>query len=676
MLQSPLTELSGVGPKRALILSEAGIHTLEDLLWRLPTGYEDLGPIVAPGEVVHEGYWRVTGSLEGVRFRRIRGRGSLVEAKLVQEAEGIDVVWFQPKYFKDRLSTLNTVVLCGKTRLHGGRMQMNHPEIATGDLAAESSRPWPRYSALGSLSGRQIRSWVEQVLKRLTPESLADSVPAALEQRLQLPSLVRALQQVHQPAVGVGFAALAARTTPEFKRLALGELVSHQLELARLGLKQRGGNKGHRYQVDDRLRQIVRDRLPFQLTPAQKRVIREMVDDLILPRPMRRLLQGDVGSGKTVVAALLMLIAAENGVQSVLLAPTELLAEQHADSLERFLGDRWGVEVLTAARSRRTEPSDQAAEVGKIFVGTHALLADRVHFSRLGLVVIDEQHRFGVTQRELLVEKGWRADLLVMSATPIPRTLALASYGDLDISLLDELPPGRQPIETVVVGRSARKKVYARLREELLEGRQVYVVFPAIRPLDREGWVCLEEMAPKIEAGLEGIEVARYHGQMSHDERQAVLSRFRRGEVRILLATTIVEVGVDVPEATVMIIEGAERFGLAQLHQLRGRVGRGEVASWCAAIHGGALTAKGQARLSAFAECRDGFEVAERDLAIRGPGELLGELQAGMIDFKVADLERDSDLLEIARATAKSMILTHGGAERFDSDGGGPWFDS
>ncbi|MBZ0089165.1 MAG: DEAD/DEAH box helicase, partial [Thermoanaerobaculia bacterium] len=412
-----------------------------------------------------------------------------------------------------------------------------------------------------------------QALDRLSAGEPIEAVPPELLEEFSLPVLAVALEWIHRPLPGDDLDGLNSGTSPAHRRLALGELYEHQLELAAAYRRHRDRAKGRCYRVDDRLRRLARELLPFRLTAAQKRVVGEMVRDLTSPYPMLRLLQGDVGSGKTAVAALLMLVAAENGVQSSLLAPTELLAEQHAASLREFFDGRLSVCLLTAKGIEEGASSTVSVQEASIVVGTHALLNANLDLPRLGLVIIDEQHRFGVTQRQTMVEKGSEVDLLVMSATPIPRTLALAGYGDLDLSLLDELPPGRRPVETLVLPKKRRKEVYARLREDLRLGRQGYVVFPSIRPSENGKWVSLEGMAPKIEAGLEGVSVERFHGQLSWEEREEIMRRFRAGDVQLLLATTVVEVGVDVPTATAMVIEGAERFGLAQLHQLRGRVG-------------------------------------------------------------------------------------------------------
>jgi ATP-dependent DNA helicase RecG len=529
---------------------------------------------------------------------------------------------------------------------------------------------------VGSLSGKRVGALVTQALDRLSRGEPIEVVPKELLETFSVPVLTEALERVHRPAPGDDLDALNSRISPAHRRLALGELYEDQLELAAAYMRHRNRVKGRGYRLDDHLRQVARELLPFRLTMAQKRVVGEMVRDLTSPYPMLRLLQGDVGSGKTVVAALLMLVAAENGVQSTLLAPTQLLAEQHATTLRELFGERMPVLLLTAkGRGDEAHPTVSLQEA-PVVVGTHALLSSTLELPRLGLVIIDEQHRFGVTQRQAMVEKGRAVDLLVMSATPIPRTLALAGYGDLDLSLLDEMPPGRRPVETLVVPRKQRKEVYSRLREELRLGRQGYVVFPSIRPRETGKWASLEGMAPKIEAGLEGVSVERFHGQLAWEEREEVMRRFRSGDVQLLLATTVVEVGVDVPAATVMIIEGAERFGLAQLHQLRGRVGRGREESWCAAIHG-TLTPEAELRLQAFAAHQDGFSIAEHDLKIRGQGELLGERQAGMMSFRVADLERDADLLEGARVAARRTVTKVFETLKWDRDeGGDQWFVS
>jgi ATP-dependent DNA helicase RecG len=419
------------------------------------------------------------------------------------------------------------------------------------------------------------------------------------------------------------------------------ELLRLQLGLALLRERERDEARTRHYRVDDRLRGVARSVLPFPLTGAQKKALKEIVNDLQGPRPMLRLLQGDVGSGKTIVAALALVVALENGYQGAFMAPTQLVAEQHFASLQRLLGDRYRLGLFTGNRR------PPAGEV-QLAVGTHALIQEGIEFRNLGLAVVDEQHRFGVLQRGLLRAKGDAPDMLVMTATPIPRSLALAAWGDLDVSTIDELPPGRTPIATEVLPQKKRREVYQRLREELKAGGRAYVAFPVIE----EG---VEEMGERVREYLSDFPSAVLHGRMPPAERERTMAAFAAGDLRVLVATTVIEVGVDVPEATWMVIESAERFGLAQLHQLRGRVGRGTRPSRCIALHG-KLTEAGERRLKAFAGTTDGFRIAEEDLAIRGPGELLGLRQAGLPGFRIARLPDDLEWLKIARDDARDLL--------------------
>jgi ATP-dependent DNA helicase RecG len=420
--------------------------------------------------------------------------------------------------------------------------------------------------------------------------------------------------------------------------------------------RQVGRRQGFRHRVDDGVRRVAREVLPFRLTGAQKRVVREIVDDLRRPYPMLRLLQGDVGSGKTVVAALALVVALESGLQAAFMAPTELLAEQHFAALVRLLGGRYRLALLTASAGAALDERRAAVAAGEVdlVVGTHALIQESVRFRRLGLAVIDEQHRFGVEQRRLLAGKGERPDVLVMTATPIPRSLALTHYGDLEVSTLDELPPGRSPVATALAPRGRRRAVYRRLAAELEAGGRAYVVCPSIESGGPTGAASLDREGEEVRGWLAGHPVAVLHGRLPAAERAAAIRAFAAGELRALVATTVVEVGIDVPEATVMVIESAERFGLAQLHQLRGRVGRGSRPSRCVAIHG-RLTAEARRRLEVFAATTDGFAIAEADLAIRGPGDLVGTRQAGLPELRTADLVRDVRWLAPARDDAREL---------------------
>jgi ATP-dependent DNA helicase RecG len=655
--KSPLRALAGVGPRLAATLAAAGVGTVGDLLWLLPRTYEDRRTPVPAAAARAGDTVLLRGRVDGVRVRRA-GRRVLVEATFRDASGSLGVTWFGQAWLAERLQAVGdaAVDLHGRVQDVRGRRVLAHPEWAPAGPAAGDGIV-PVYPELAGVASGRLRGWIAEALARVDLDRwLADDLSPRLRERHRLPALPAALRALHRPDGDADIARLVAGDDPARNRLVYGELLAQQVELAGRAAAQRRLLKPHRYRIDDAVRQRAREALPFRLTAAQKRVVRELVGDLDSPHPMRRLLQGDVGSGKTVVAALLLLLAAESGLQAAFLAPTELLAEQHFTTLTRLLGPRTPIALLAGGRGSDAERRALGRGDLPLVVGTQALLEDRVRFRRLALAVIDEQHRFGVRQRQLLEEKGSLPDLLVMSATPIPRSLALAMYGDLEVSLLDEMPPGRQPVATWVVPASGRREVYDRLRRDLDAGGQAYVVFPAIgEPGDAAREPSLHGLGEHLRKAFAGVSTATLHGQLAATERLAVMEAFRRGEVRLLLATTVIEVGVDVPAANAMVIEGAERFGLAQLHQLRGRVGRGAGAAWCAAVQvtpGG----DGEGRLAAFARLADGFALAEEDLRLRGPGELLGERQAGLPELRFARLPRDHRWLVCAWQDARELV--------------------
>jgi ATP-dependent DNA helicase RecG len=644
-----------------------------DLLWHLPRTYEDRRETTPVAAAVGGATLQLRGHLSGVRLRRA-GRRAIVEATLCDASGALPVTWFGQPWLVEKLAAAGEVVLHGRVQRSGRRLVLAHPEWRPATPAGAGPAAdaiCPIYPDVSGLSGARLRGWVAAALPRLDLDRLLpDPLPRSLLRRHQLPELGAAVRFLHAPPPSADVAALAAGESPAHHRLVYGELLAQQLELAARAAAQRRVSKPHRYRIDDAVRARAREVLPFRLTAAQKRVLRELAADLQGPHPMRRLLQGDVGSGKTVVAAMLLLIAAESGLQAAFLAPTELLAEQHFLTLSRLLGRHYRLALFAGGRAGDADRRALARGDVQLVVGTQALLERAVRFRHLALVVIDEQHRFGVRQRETLAAKGARPDLLVMSATPIPRSLALAAHGDLDVSLLDELPAGRKPVETTVLPAARRRDAYARLRAELEAGGQAYVVFPAIGEAgDPPREPSLLGLGERIREAFRDLPTAVLHGDLPAPERESVMERFRRGDVRLLLATTVVEVGVDVPSASAMVIEGAERFGLAQLHQLRGRVGRGERPAWCVAVQGrsAAETAGegGDRRLAVFAATCDGFVIAEEDLRLRGPGELLGERQAGAAPFRFASLPRHHDWLLRAWKDARQVA----GAEQIRAAG-------
>ncbi|HWN41376.1 MAG TPA: ATP-dependent DNA helicase RecG [Thermoanaerobaculia bacterium] len=644
-LSSPLSEIPGVGPARARALSEAGYETVRDLLYHLPFRYEDRRAVHAVSDAAPGGSYTLRGRLASVRRIRTHRRGfSLVRGILSDGTGSIPVVWFNRPYLASQSLEGEEWLLHGEVRESKSGPELLNPSCERPDQAIHGARIAPVYPAAGGIGPALLRRILDTILEKVDlPREVPETLPADLLARRGLPPLGEALQALHAPEEGDP-EELNRRRSPAHGRLIYQELLELQLGLALLRERERDEKRTRHYSVDDKLRGVARSVLPFPLTRAQKRALREIVTDLQGPRPMLRLLQGDVGSGKTIVAALALVVALENGYQGAFMAPTQLVAEQHFASLQRLLGDRYRLGLFTGSRRA------VAGEV-QLAVGTHALIQEGFEFRNLGLAVVDEQHRFGVLQRGLLRSKGKTPDMLVMTATPIPRSLALAAWGDLDVSTIDELPPGRTPIATEVLPIKKRREVYKRLREELNAGGRAYVVFPTIE----EGSASVAELGEKVREYLSDIPSAVLHGRMPAAERERTMAAFAAGEVRVLISTTVIEVGMDVPEATWMVIESAERFGLAQLHQLRGRVGRGARPSRCLALHG-KLTESGERRLKAFEETTDGFRIAEEDLAIRGPGELLGLRQAGLPGFRIARLPDDLEWLEKARDDARDLL--------------------
>ena len=657
--------VKGVGPQRAQALEKAGVSRVEDLLLHLPLRYEDRRSFARIAELRPGMKVAVLGSVAVAGLRRAR-RMSLYEIRLEDETGRLKALWFNQPFLKDVLPRGAQVVLFGSVEAdpHGGRqLSMASPQyerVEPGDAAGiHTGRIVPVYEKLGPLAGKALRRVLTGLARRIGDE-LPDPLPEDVRSRLGVIGRAAALREVHDPPGDQELARLNAARGSGHERLILEELFLFQLGLAWRRRELRSRPRSSRYEIGDATRQAVKRILPFRLTEAQKRVLREIAADLLSSHPMNRLVQGDVGSGKTMVALLAMVVAAESGLQSAFMAPTEILAEQHYLGFRRLLSGRYGVELVSGAlrgRERREALARLAAGEAAIGVGTHALIQEGVRFQRLGLAVIDEQHRFGVLQREDLRRKGYDVDVLVMTATPIPRTLALTAYGDLDTSWLDERPPGRQPVRTVSRPASARRQAVELVRGEVAAGRQAYVVYPLVEESERlEDVRAATQMAAEWGALLPGVRVGLLHGRMKRPEREATMGGFARGEIPVLVATTVIEVGVDVANASVMVIEHAERFGLAQLHQLRGRVGRGSAASTCVLLSHGRVSGEAQARLAALVASEDGFAIAERDLEIRGPGDFFGTRQWGLPGFRVSHLLRDRDLLERARRVAFELV--------------------
>ncbi len=747
-----------VGERVAEDMAKRGVETVEDLLYHLPFRYEDrLNPLPMSALVVGT-MSSVIGEVRGSILLRTRS-GPIFEMTLGQGLGSLKCMWFNGAYLKDRFKLGQMVAVYGKveqSRSGGlGKFKMIQPQFEilpekdspeAEFVMLEMGRIVPVYESLGGTTpwGAKLTSrWLRRVLWGIFEEleesrvesKLADTLPATMRKRLALPGRLEALRTVHFPVAGTPMTELMSFTTPGHKRLIFEELFYLELglELKRRRMRERVGTK---FETNAKVREAIKQVLPFHPTGAQKRVLGEIAGDMRRTQPMRRLLQGDVGSGKTIVAMQAALVAVENGYQVALMAPTEILATQHYLSAKKLLG---GVISPTTEKPYRvtllTGSLDEAAKRearGRIFrgetdlaIGTHALIEDKVDFENLGLVIVDEQHRFGVQQRFKLMRKpnaegvSSEPDVLVMTATPIPRTLALTLYGDLDASVIDELPPGRTPIVTRRTTEERAEDVWDFVRKQVVAGRQAYIVYPVIEgakddqpELDfardevtdtapagavaekrtagpstalrsaqddksykgkkkarvgktakaqdlfpKKALRSASQMYDELRAGaLKGLRVGLLHGRLSADDKEVAMRRFQRGDIDVLIATTVIEVGVDVPNASVMVIEHAERFGLAQMHQLRGRVGRGAAKSYCILMTGGNVTEQAEARLDAMVRTQNGFELAELDLQQRGPGEFFGTRQAGLPEFRVANLLRDRATLELAKVEAARFV--------------------
>jgi len=663
--ERPVTSLRGVGPALAATLDRLGLRTVQDVLFHLPLRYEDrtrvvpIGTLRAGDRAVIEGEIQ----LAEVVFRRRR-------ALLCRIADGSG--WLTLRFFhfsaaqQEGLSRGTRIRCFGEVRPGPAGLEIVHPEyrkITPGVPEAASEGLTPVYPTTEGVQQGRMRALTSLALAQLPGGGLRDWVTTDVLGMVGLPSLEAAVRHVHRPPPDADIASLNDGRHPAQRRLAFEELLAHQLSLR---LLRQAADRDDAWPLPRRTDLVDRclAQLPFQLTAAQRRVWNEVSADLERLHPMMRLVQGDVGSGKTVVAALAALRAVEHGAQAAVMAPTELLAEQHA---RNFLGwlEPLGVRVglLTGrltGKARAALAQDLAGGAVQVAVGTHALFQEGVDFDRLALVIVDEQHRFGVHQRMQLREKG-RAEgryphQLVMTATPIPRTLAMTAYADLDVSIIDELPPGRTPVRTVVLPDARRDEVVARIDAACRAGRQAYWVCPLIDESDVVRHQAAEETAAALSAALPGVRVGLVHGRMPGARKDAVMSSFKEGRLDLLVATTVIEVGVDVPNASLMVIENAERMGLAQLHQLRGRVGRGTVESTCVLLYAPPLTPIARERLAVLRDTNDGFEVSRRDLELRGPGELLGTRQTGLMQLKVAELVRDSDLLPGVQRAADLML--------------------
>jgi ATP-dependent DNA helicase RecG len=656
--------MKGVGPRRAADLQRAGLVTAEDLLYRFPFRYEDrtrMQPIASlrPGHRA-----AVMGQIKSTNLATTRRRGFKIFHAVVGDASGaIRCSWMNQAFLADVLTPKAAVVIFGEVKLDSSGLHFLNPEyeIVGEDLAAlNMGRIVPFYERTGTVTPNMQRKLVRSVLDGL-PAEIPDPLPADLRARLRLMDRRPALEGAHFPSGDERVEDLNVFKSPAQRRLIFEEFFLYQLGHAWHRHEAGVEAKPHRIAVDDRIRKSAAAVLPFSLTPGQRTAIKEIVDDLQKPSPMHRLLQGDVGSGKTIVALLAAVVAMENGLQVAMLAPTEILAKQHYATLARQLAStRFRVDLLTGSTpgtERHTILAHLERGSTHLVVGTHALVQDTVKFHQLGLVIIDEQHRFGVAQRAAMREKGLRPDVLLMTATPIPRTLALTDYSELDVSKIVGMPPGRQPVRTWVKPESRRDEVYQLIRRELAAGRQAYVIYPIIEESEKIDLKSATEMADRLQTeAFPDYRVGVLHGRMKQDAKDAVMHAFVSGAVHVLVSTTVVEVGVDVPNATVMVVEHAERFGLSQLHQLRGRIGRGAWESHCILLYQSPWTDDARERLQTMASTTDGFAIAERDLELRGPGDFFGTRQSGLPRLRTGDVVRDRDVMEQAHQEARVLV--------------------
>ncbi|BDV42872.1 ATP-dependent DNA helicase RecG [Geotalea uraniireducens] len=671
-LETPMQFIKGVGPKLAEVLAKKGIVTVEDALYLLPNRYEDRRQVV-PLARLQPGRTEVfAGEVVSAEAVVTKGGRRFFEVLIKDGNSLLSCKWFHfnPAFMKKSWQPGRRGIFTGQVSQYGLQREVHHPEaewLTEGETVEAAmardpvsfGRVVPVYPLTEGLNQKVLRKVMKEVVDRFAP-CVASTLPPAVAARHGLQPLAEALREVHFPAADADLRQLEEGAGAGHRTLVFDEFFFLELGLA---LRRRGVTlePGIAFTVHHTYTKPLLKLLPFSLTAAQRRVLAEIKEEMMAPHPMHRLIQGDVGCGKTLVALLAALVAVENGYQVAIMAPTEILAEQHYLNIHHWC-EQLGVTVLLLTSSLKGKAKSEvlgrvARGEAQIVIGTHAVIQDKVEFHRLGLGIVDEQHRFGVLQRGLLRRKGDNPDILVMTATPIPRTLAMTVFGDLSLSVIDELPPGRTPVATKIVSENRRQQVYGIIREEVAKGRQAYVIYPLVEESEKSDLKAATQMAehlanevfPELRLGI-------LHGKMKPEEKEAVMRSFKERALDILVATTVIEVGIDVPNATVMVIEHAERFGLSQLHQLRGRVGRGSASSRCILLTAGKLSEDGEKRLRVMESTNDGFRIAEADLEIRGPGDFLGTRQAGLPDFRVANILRDGRLLEEARQEAFAVI--------------------
>lgn len=660
-----VTEIKGVGNALADKLAKLGIQSMQDLLFHLPHRYEDRTRVVPMGSLRVGDVAVVEG--EVMKTDLVMGRRRSLQVTLKDDSGFLVLRFFHFNAAQKNQLSEGTRVRCfGEVRPGRAGYEFYHPEYQTSPPpmpAATEATLTPVYPLTEGIQQPRVRSLCQQALKYLERHPIKDWLPPELLADYQLPCITEAVKLVHSPPAGAPVPLLMEGRHPAQQRLVMEELLAHQLSLLQVR-EQIQARKALPLLPTGDLTERFLEELPFKLTGAQRQVTSEIRQDLSQPIPMLRLVQGDVGSGKTVVAALAALQTLAAGAQVALMAPTEILAEQHYNNFRAWL-EPLGIPIAWLSGKVKGKARQQALEAvangeAQVAIGTHALFQDEVAFKRLALVIVDEQHRFGVHQRLALREKGVGGELaphqLIMTATPIPRTLAMSAYADLDTSIIDELPPGRKPIETVVVPDSRREDIIERVRSACREGRQAYWVCTLIEESEALQCQAAEVTAQELTERLTELKVGLVHGRLKAQEKAEMMARFKDGELDLLVATTVIEVGVDVPNASLIIIENPERLGLAQLHQLRGRVGRGEQASFCVLMYHPPLSMNGKARLQALRDSQDGFVIAEKDLEIRGPGEVLGTRQTGLMQFRLANFERDKGWIEPIKEMAPSLM--------------------
>ncbi len=650
-LDTPAQYLKGVGPKLAKLLKKLGVETIEDLIYLFPRAYEDRTNIKPIGSLSSSDFEVVKGEVISVNHQITRSRFSVLKVILSDRSGSIQVVWFNQPYLQKLIRRGMRLIVSGKVEFSSfdNTMQISAKdfEIFTG----QNPKIVPIYPLTEGLYPKKTRSLIHTALDNCL-DMIDEWLPEDICKANKLCDLPEAINDLHYPQK-------ISDVEPARRRLAFDDFFLFQLSLGlrRTKIKK---EKGIAFKIDQKVLTDFRKSLPFKLTSAQDRVLSEIISDMQSDFPMNRLLQGDVGSGKTIVAAIAALIAIQNGYQAAIMAPTEILAQQHYAKLTHlFEGFDIKIKLLTGATKRNaTRNSSTRQPVTNLFIGTHALIQDKVTFDKLGLVVIDEQHRFGVLQRSTLVKKGINPDVLVMTATPIPRSLALTLYGDLERCTIDEMPPGRIPIKTFYVPEKKRQDAYEFMRKKIKEGRQIFVVCPLVEESEKVDLKAAMDEAERLQKEIfPEYKVGLMHGRLKSDEKDKIMKDFKSGKLHILVSTTVIEVGIDIPNASVMVIEHAERFGLSQLHQLRGRIGRGKEESFCFLI-ANTKTEESKTRIKAMIESTDGFYIAEVDLKLRGPGDFYGTKQSGLPNFRVADIIRDAKILTEARQSAFKLIET------------------